>query len=377
MAPYLCFPKLKNMLKKSLWATVIGLITGITAYAQTESAFSPTIKVKALVHSRFEASLTDSIDVQNKFNADPVMANFRMRRIELRTDIKLNDKFSGVVRVQLPELKGSSIGKTIELAYMEYKWNDKLQLRAGQFKNPFELDELTSHEDLRMIDRGPTSVMFVNNSLSSYQPGVMAFGTFMKEKMPLSYYLAATNGSNRATSYDDNSQKNFTGRLEYTFIKGVRLGVNGQYIAVKDTTSNAVGADLSIQKNITEKTKLIVEGEYIQGVATTSFIADTSGALINDFAMGGYFGQALLKMDINKSWCKTLEVGGKYENTDPNTTIDKNAYSTITGNIGFTFLPDNDARLQLNIVHTNWEGTVSPGGINASNMFIAQFQLKI
>ena len=122
------------------------------------------------MHSRFEASLTDSIDVQNKFVSDPVAVNFRMRRIELRTDIKLNDKFSGVVRVQLPELKGANIGRTIELAYMEYKWSDKLGLRAGQFKMPYELDELTSHEDLRMVDRGTTSVLFVSNNLASYQP---------------------------------------------------------------------------------------------------------------------------------------------------------------------------------------------------------------
>ena len=365
------------MLKKSIGFSLIALLCYTGAFAQTETTFSPTIKVKALVHSRFESSLTDSVDVQNKYSADPLRANFRMRRIELRTDIKLNDKFSGVVRVQLPELKGSSIGKTIELAYMEYKWKDALSVRAGQFKNPFELDELTSHEDLRMIDRGPTSIMFVNNNLSSYQPGVMLFGTFMKDKMPLTYYLAATNGSSRAVNYDDNTQKNFTGRLEYTPVKGIRLGLNGQYIAVKDTTSNAFGADLSIQKNITEKTLLIVEGEYINGVSTTSFVADTTGALISDFGMNGYFGQALFKIGIDKPWCKTFEVGGKFENTDPNATVDNNSYTTITGDIGFTFLPDNDARLQLNLVHTTWDAAISPGGITASNMFIAQFQLKI
>ena len=93
--------------------------------------------------------------------------------------------------------------------------------------------------------------------------------------------------------------------------------------------------------------------------------------------MTGYFAQALLKVDINKSWCKTLEFGGKFENTDPNTAIDNNDYTTITGNIGFTFLPDNAARLQFNVINTSWASPVSKGGIDASNMFVAQFQLKI
>lgn len=373
------------MHNKLIGLIIIAMLISVQGYSQTETTWNPTIKVKALVHSRFEASLTDSIDVQNKFATDPVSANFRMRRVELRTDIKLNDKFSGVVRVQLPELKGSNIGRTIELAYMEYKWSDGLSVRAGQFKMPYELDELSSHEDLRMIDRGPTSVMFVSNNLASYQPGVMLFGTFMKEKTPLNYYLAFANGSNRGVNYDDNSQKNIVARLEYSFIKGIRLGVNAQNISTQDQNGNSYGADLSIQRDITKKTKLILEGEYIQGINTSEFskaIADdTTGAefLIEDYNMGGYFAQALFKIAIDKPWCKTFEVGGKYENTDPNIVFndDNRDFSTITGNIGFTFLPDNAARLQLNFVNTNWATPVSPGGIDAANMFIAQFQLKI
>ncbi|MFI5171605.1 MAG: porin [Chitinophagales bacterium] len=365
------------MQNKPILLFVIAMLSSVMLFAQTESTFTPTIKVKALVHSRFEASLTDSVDVQNKFLADRVRTNFRMRRIELRTDIKLNDKFSGVVRIQLPELKGSNIGRTIELAYMEFKCKDGFQIRAGQFKLPYELDELTSHEDLRMIDRGTTSVLFVNNSLASYQPGIMIFGNFFKETTPLNYYLAAVNGSNRAVNYDDNSQKNLAARLEYSFIKGIRLGVNGQYVAIKDTSSNSYGVDLSIQKNITPKTKLIVEGEYIKGISTTSFVLDTNEISIDEFAMGGYFGQVLFKIDINKTWCKTFEIGGKFENTDPNTTVDANDFTTITGDIGFTFLPDNTARLQLNIVNTKWASAISPGGIDSSNIFLAQFQLKI
>ena len=78
---------------------------------------------------------------------------------------------------------------------------------------------------------------------------------------------------------------------------------------------------------------------------------DTTGAdfFIDDYTMGGYFGQALFKIDIDKPWCKTFEVGGKFENTDPNTFVsnNNNDYTTITGNIGFTFLPDNMAHYSL------------------------------
>lgn len=366
-----------STLKKTFIAFTLLFATQQMIQAQTTApAFNPTIKVKALVHSRFEASLTDSIDVQGKYNDDPVSSNFRMRRIELRTDIKLNDQISGVIRVQLPELKGSSVGKVIELAYMDYKFNDMFTVRAGQFKSPFELDEQTSHEDLRMIDRGPTSVMFVNNNLASYQPGVMILGTFMKEKMPLTYNLAIVNGSNRAVNYDDNAQKNIVGRLEFTPIKGIRIAGNAQKFYTNDTTGLCYGGDISIQRPINEKMRLIVEGEYISGYGTNDFNADTTGLELGDFTMGGYFGQALLRTEINKPWCKTFEVGGKFEHTDPNTTVDDNAFNTITGGVGFIFTPDNMARLQLNIVHTEYEKVITDGGLTAANMFVAQFQLK-
>ncbi|MBA2407597.1 MAG: hypothetical protein H0V65_06350, partial [Chitinophagales bacterium] len=51
-------------------------------------------------------------------------------------------------------------------------------------------------------------------------------------------------------------------------------------------------------------------------------------------------------------------------------------FRTITGGIGFIFLPDNDARLQMNMVHTNYQKEIEALQKN-NNMLIAQLQLKI
>ncbi len=367
--------KLNKM--KNLRLILICLFVYSGLQAQTTTEFKPSIKFKGLVHSRFEYSLTDSVDVSNKFSENPVQANFRMRRIELRADYQVSEKLSGVIRLQLPELKGSSVGKVIELAYGEYKMSNAFKVRFGQFKTPFELDELTSHEDLRMIDRGPTSTMFVNNSYSSYQPGLMILGELLKDKTPLNYYFGVFNGSNRAVNNDVNTGKNIAGRIEFSPVKGIRLGVNGQIAPQgNDVTGNAGGADLSIIRDLSDKLNLIVEGEFVQGSNLTNFALDTLGTDISEFNMSGYFGQALFRIKLDQPWCKTFEIGGKYENTDPMTDIDDNAFNTITGTIGFIFLPDNNARLQFNIVHTEWEKEV-PGALINSNMFVTQLQIKI
>jgi len=362
---------------KKLQLLLLFLIPAVTLFSQT-TEFKPSIKVKALVHSRFDLSLTDSVDVNNKYAEDPVKANFRMRRIEIRTDYQVSEKLSGVIRVQLPELKGSSLGRVIELAYGEYKMSNAFKVRFGQFKTPFELDELTSHEDLRMIDRGTTSALFVANSYSSYQPGLMILGELFKDKMPLNYYLGVFNGSSRAVNVDDNSSKNIAGRIEFTPVKGFRIGANGQLAPQGDhVTGNAAGGDISIIKDLNKKLTLIVEGEYIQGSNLGVLNADTTGLLkIKDLNMAGYFGHALLRIHLDKKWCKTFEVGGKYENTDPLTDINDNAFTTITGTIGFIFMPENMARLQFNIVHTEWE-QAEPGALINSNMFVTQLQIKI
>ena len=348
-------------------------------------AFNPIIKFHGLIHARYESSLTDSVDVQGKFTPTPVQSNFRIRRLELRADIQLNSKWSGVIRIQFPDLKTSTPGKAIELAYFQWSPIDQFNVRGGQMKMPFELDELTSHEDLRMIDRGTTDKIFVNNNLGSYQPGLMIYGTFLKAKTPLSYYAGVFNGGDRSVPYDDNTQKNYVARIEYNPFKSLRLAVNDQLAGVaKGQTGNSIGTDASLQQPLGDKMILILEGEYIVGpdIGLYKSVPDSSRGDIDKYMMSGYFGQALLRINIMKPWCRTFEIGGKYEQTDPWTdksatdAITGTSTSTITGGIGFIFLPDNDARLQFNLIQTNYEKEVS-GSMKNNLMFVTQLQLKI
>ncbi|MFI5172365.1 MAG: porin [Chitinophagales bacterium] len=366
-------------------STLLFFIISLSALkinAQTTEAekFIPSIKWQLIMQNRFEASLTDSMDVQNKYSADPTKVNFRIRRMAIRTDISLTNKLTGVVRVQLPELKmATTPGKAIELAYANYKFSDGFQIRAGQFLVPFVLDEFTPYDNLRMIDRGPNSILFVNSNLASYQPGIMFLGNLLNDKTPLGYFIGVVNGSDRSVPYDNNSAKNIFARIEFTPVKGIKLGVADQMIGLYDESGNAYSADLSISKKISSKTLLLIEGEYLTGTNVSAYSADTSSTKeIADFNMGGYQGLVLLKFETEKKWCKMFEVGGKFEQTDPNMSVDNNGFSTITGDIAFNFLEENKARLQLNIIHTTWESTITAASdIAAADMFVMQFQIKI
>ncbi|MBA3648240.1 MAG: hypothetical protein H0W62_06760 [Chitinophagales bacterium] len=365
-------------MKKSFFFVILFLASCLVhAQESTPSLFNPVIKFKGLVQARYEQSLSDSIDVNGKIASAPLKSNFRLRRIELRADITLNNHWSGVIRVQLPELKTPTPGRAIELAYFEYKYNSHFSIRGGQFKVPYELDELTSHEDLRMIDRGTTDRIIVSNNYASYQPGLMVFGTFLTNT-PVNYYASITNGSDRSLPFDNNSQKNFTGRLEFYPIKSLRLAVNGQTAGItKNVTGSTGGVDFSLQQKLSDKLNLIVEGEYMGGTNILAYTASSDSVKkAKDFNINSYFGQALLRINIAQPWCRTFEIGGKYENTNPLHSADNDAFSTITAGIGFIFLPDNDARLQINFIHTDYQLEIQ-GAQKNNNMLVAQLQLKI
>ncbi|MFI5135199.1 MAG: porin [Chitinophagales bacterium] len=371
-------------MKKLTPLVFLGLLAS-KIFAQTTTtndhpAFNPQIKFHGLVQTRYEASLTDSIDASGAFNPNPIKSNLRVRRAELRGDISLNDHWSGVIRIQFPELKGTYPGRAIELAYFNYKHSDELEVRGGVFKAPFEWDEMSSHAELPMVDHGPTDRMFQTGYYSSYQPGLMATGTFMKSTTtPLTYYAAVVTGGERGMNFDNTYGKNPIARIEYTPVKGLRLAINGEIAPIsKSVTGHAYEGDIVLKEKFSDLMNIWIETEYVNGTNISTFKVDTSESKdVSNFKMDGYYALGLLRFELNKPWCKTLEIGGRYEWTDPNTSISDNAYTTIVGNIGFVILPENDVRIQLNIVQTNYQKEI-PGTSTKNNLaFVAQLQLKM
>lgn len=339
--------------------------------------YKPSLKVKALIQTRFESTITEGVAFSNKVDSDAVRNNFRLRRAELRTDYSFNPDMKGVIRVQLPALKGGAPGKFLELAYLEWKLKDIFVITAGQFKVPFDLDELTSHTDLRMVDRGTTSSLLSANSQALYQPGIMISGSYKKQRPLLNYFLAVQNGSDRASNFDIDNKKNVTTRLEYFILKELRLGGNVQFIGLMDDKALGFGGDISLQKQLGLKNRLIAEASYSQGVNSSVYLNDSAAVKeLNDYQLEGYLGQLLWKTDIDKRWCRTFELGARYEFTNPLLQVEQDAFSVMTGIIGFNFLPANAARLQLQIENYVFEKQI-PGAVKNFTRFVAQFQLYI
>jgi len=89
--------------------------------------------------------------------------------------------------------------------YLDFTLLPELRLRAGQFKVPFSLEELTSSRHIDFVERS-----LINELAPSYDRGVMVHGSLMQGVV--SYFLGGFNGSGQNTS-DNNPDKDLAGRL--------------------------------------------------------------------------------------------------------------------------------------------------------------------
>ena len=338
------------------------------------------ITFSGLLQVRNDMSLTDSIDAQMKYSAMPIQSYFRIRRAEVRADAELGKHFTGVFRIQLPEFS-SPTGKVLEYLYIEYKYKPCFKIRAGQFKTPFSAEELRGSEALYVEDRGTTNALFKTNNYLAFQTGVQLFGTVC-DKMPVTYYAGIFNGNGRNQSFDDNQQKELMGRLEFQPHKIVKLGASYVMNGLDTThTSTALEADIDIAPKLSDKLALVLNGEYMSGTNTTAFVkdlADTSvhNPAIGNYNMNGLQATALLKISLEKCGIKTLEIGGKYESTDPRDQKSDDAYSTITGNASLEFEKTYGAKLSFNVIQTNWEKEIAKSSSKNSLLLLTQLQFR-
>jgi phosphate-selective porin OprO/OprP len=108
-------------------------------------------------------------------------------------------------------------------AYLDFRFLPELRFRAGQFKEPFSLEELTSDLFIDFIERS-----LVNTLAPSYDIGAMIHGSFAQGAV--SYFLGGFNGSGQNKS-DNNGDKDLAFRLvlapyktsESFWLKGLQI----------------------------------------------------------------------------------------------------------------------------------------------------------
>jgi hypothetical protein len=228
-----------------------------------------------------------------------------------------------------------------------------LTLTVGQFKKPISYQEFVmSSSNLNLIDR-PFTNDFLEKKLfvAAEDIGAMATADLWEVGVPVTVNAGVFNGLLKDSSkYDLNSGKEFVGRIEATPVTGISLGVNGtisQRGYASDSTQtdnyNVWGGDVVLARS---NVQIVAE---IFGGDNTEAITGEPPVLPVVPTFQAWYAEAIYR--ARGGW----EPAVRFESFDPDTDVDDDARTILTGQIAYSFSPN--FRWQVNVAREDFEAS--------------------
>lgn len=259
-------------------------------------------------------------------------------RIGLRGSISSRLKYTFVM-----ELANTSTinAKLLYDAYIDWRIGERMQMRAGQFKYPFGLEQTTSEADRDTISK---SYIVANLVSPSRDIGIQLGGEIPVGPWALCMYGALINGS--GTQADENSGKSMVARILLRPMQGMQIGASGYSggTGQENDRKRRLGLEFMLEKG-----PVMVKAEYMRG---------WNGGLTQQ----GYYvmaGWTLLK--------KTMLLA-RYEQWDGNTGMAGDSIHRTTAGLKYEMSPSILWRLNFEHIHET-------PGIGNDNLAM-QFQFR-
>ena len=146
---------------------------------------------------------------------------FSIRRTELKFAGKVSDEVSWEVMID-PTIAASATNNLLQDAALTWKPLKQFEVKLGQFKNIQTLEGVSSSSELQLIDRSQMA-----NAFGDVRDRGIAFSYLFGDANGLAgkATLASFNGQGKLN--DANAQKDFAGRLEFTYGKNQKFGFYG------------------------------------------------------------------------------------------------------------------------------------------------------
>ena len=199
-------------MKKHTLLLIIALCASALAVHAQEQEAAPAEKKNMLkeVLSRFTFNGYAMVGWEYHDQSSP-SNQFNVNKFILMADFKVTDRLHAFAM-------GDFYKFSLHELWMSYRFADALTLKVGQFKTPFSLENPIAPPVLEMITLTSlaTNYMICGSSPlmmpagAGRDMGLTVYGDLLNHH--LSYDLAVMNGSGR-NNWDNNSQKDFVGRL--------------------------------------------------------------------------------------------------------------------------------------------------------------------
>lgn len=266
---------------------------------------------------------------------------------------------------------------------------DYLNFRMGKYIQPFSAENLRSSRALPAVERFQALNAIIGAGNYDAQIGAMLFGVLNPAKT-VKYFLSVVNGNSNASSggnvRDNNSDKDFIARLEFSPSKALRVGVAGdidkqpgQTLSLKSysgavfdtirTYGPRTGLDVDLHSQLD---RLGLEAEWLW----TDF-ADTNAALQGGYVQASYWvkgGEAeggiepLLRLEYS-----TLSADGAPSEV--------NGATLMAATLGVNWWMNAWTRWQVNLIGetTSKKGNAAYAGSDDGRILptlLAEFQIK-
>jgi len=341
-----------------------------------------------LLQTQFEGG--DVFAFEGRFGSGAIKDRFRLRRARINVvgdfaeqfDFKLEGEFEQsdvglTVRDATGKTLASNSTRTAFGAtdlYVNWHRFPEFQIKIGQYKAPFGLEQISPDPKLFTIERSQvTSALTPERQVGLEIWGKPFANIFPEQKDLLTYYAGIFNGTGRNISVNDNNEYMYVGRLEVQALKAkifnedatVRFGANA--LSSRDEAGTVLSPTGTLRVNsdgsLTSFTApsaaqregygfdavfhlgpFDLIGEYLSERYQARMPSGVAPAF-KDFRADGYYVQGTYFVIPKK-----LQLFAKYESFDPGQVANDDIRS-ITGGINY-YIHGDDLKIMAHYIHT-------------------------
>ena len=314
---------------------------------------------------------------EGRFGATKLKDRFRLRRARITLTGDFAEQFEFKIEGDFEQSDGLSSATRTGFSgtdiFINWHKIPEMNLKIGQWKAPFGLEQLTPDTLIYTIERSlPTGALTPERQIGAMLWGKPLTNVVPEQKDLLTYYAGMFNGNGRNFNNNDNNEFMYVGRLEVQAFKGHLMGqeatlkLGGDYLYSRDDPGTNISPPLNLKVNpdgsltsftltsgdernafsfdawlkigpfdlIGEYFESQVDGRFVNGIASMA-----------DFTASGFYVQGSYFIVPKK-----LQAVAKWEHLNPGQ-LGSDGISSFTGGLNYYIHADN-VKVMANYVHT-------------------------
>ena len=314
---------------------------------------------------------------EGRFGSTAMKDRFRLRRARINLTGDFAENFDFKIEGDFGQGDGLNSNRTAFSAtdiFVNWHQFPEAQIKVGQWKAPYGLEQLTPDTTLYLIERSlPTGAITPDRQIGAQLWGKPFASVWPDQKDLLTYYAGIFNGNGRNVSVNDNNNFMYIGRLESTLFKSkvwgqessLKLGADvlnsrdDKGTNISQSLNLLVNADGSLSPFVLpgadERTAWGVDawlklgpfdliGEYLQEKVDGRTVNGVPPGFA-DFTTSGYYITAAYFLIPKK-----LQLAVRWEDLNPGQKGNDGIHS-ITGGLNY-YIHGDDLKLMVDYIHT-------------------------